>query len=420
MSSQPRPWLLAFLLAASAGVVSLGCHLYNALLSGLDRSSPQLLRFADSASAVSVTAEIVGYLAGVLLSGLAIRRLPEKNLFLASFTAAGGGALLIFLSATRSVPVAVFGSGVLWAAQGLFFPLAVTLLANAHPVGQRARALFVLMCGVGIGPVMSPLLAGKALQYLVEWRLIFLYLGVCTLLFGISFYSILFSGANPIAPPSELDAEALSWRSWVPGLLLTGCLAAGVVAILTESIQISTATEVAQRFVTGAEAASEMYGMAGKLLALSGLLGLATGVVYGDRLAAKSSRGRVLFLLPLMVAGPPLAHWLGSPQRGWELALAAFSFGGAAGLLRANLHAAVLDVTPERNWAKGIALLAALQFVTPQFGSIVIPRENLPGYSDAYSWPWVLMICGWAVCLYTAWAFRMATPIPPSSGSAAA
>jgi len=151
----------------------------------------------------------------------------------------------------------------------------------------------------------------------------------------------------------------------------------GMLAVVTESMRNagirSLGDEVVQKSAANSEALSKL-GVFAMAHSLSAVLALVVGAVYGDRLSAKSSRGHVVFLLPALAASLLLAHYLVSPHAGWTTSLAAIGYGSAIGLFSANLHAAVLDVTPERHWARGVALLAALQTLTPVF------------VSYAYSW----------------------------------
>ena len=69
-----------------------------------------------------------------------------------------------------------------------------------------------------------------------EWRLLMLVLGGATLLFGITLYKILFSGAVPIAPESAPDPDARSLRNWSPGHVAAGGVFGGAIAVLIQPL----------------------------------------------------------------------------------------------------------------------------------------------------------------------------------------
>ena len=347
--------------------------------------SPELQRFAASASPVSQASSTIGYLAGALLAALVIVRLARRTLFLASFTAAGFGSILLFFAATRGAPAAVLGEAALSAAQSTFMVVSITMLAEAHPVRRRALSLFVLMYGVGLGHAVSPTLAAAASQYFAQWRLIFLFAALAALLFGTVMYRFLFSRVIASVTESEPYAAPRSWRDWVPEPLLAGCLLAAAIASQAELLRSTELSVMTAEFVRRSGAATEVMAKIGWFFGAQffiTILALVAGIVYGDRRSAKGPSGHVVFLLPLMTVGPLLAHYPGSLQDGWMPGLSAAGFGGATGLFNANLLAAMLDVTSARNWARSIALLVAVQTLAPALFAFV------------YAWPWLLTVSG--------------------------
>jgi len=219
-------------------------------------------------------------------------------------------------------------------------------------------------------------------------------LGGATLLFGISLCKILFSGAVPIAPESAPDSDAGSLRNWFPGHLAAGCVLGGAIAVLMEPVrQIGSRSMYAELRVAGANRElvaniSMKIGMLESAVSLTTLLGVVAGAIYGDRLSGKCWNGHVVFLFPALAAGPALAHYLDSTHFSLTVGLAAVVYGAAVGLFGSNLFAAVLDVTAAGNWAKAIALLAAVQSVAPL------------SLSYAVSTPLLLPVSGWTACLY--------------------
>jgi MFS transporter, FHS family, glucose/mannose:H+ symporter len=172
---------------------------------------------SDARAGYFFTAQFVGSMLGVALSGLLVQRCGYRTALVAGLAAMAVGSTALLLSSNSVGLAAVFGYGI---GLGLEIPAANLLIAELNPTRQTA-AINYLSLFWGIGAVGCPFAVAAFAMFHHTAEFLFLMAAVLTLL---SLVLALAPIAMPIAAqPEQPSASTRSiWRS--PFLFVLGAL----------------------------------------------------------------------------------------------------------------------------------------------------------------------------------------------------
>ncbi len=169
--------------------------------------------------------QATGYVAGLLLSGIAAWRLSHHGTIVLS--AFGLGTALLALSSGSSLLALRAGLVLLGAAAGLYLPSGIATITELAADTQRGRAMAVHELAPGIAFITAPL-AAEAMLHWMSWRTILATFGVALLLAALLYARAGQGGRNGGEPP-HLRTMAAMVRDAV--LVRTAALFALAVAL---------------------------------------------------------------------------------------------------------------------------------------------------------------------------------------------
>ena len=243
----------------------------------------------------------------------------------------------------------------LGAAECLFLPAAIALIADWHTPPTRARAMSLISVGVNGGMILGGSFAG----YMAEkhgWRSGFWVLGLAGIFLALSAKSFLPPAPAPeraAAAPRASFAEAVRYLVRVPTyfVLIGESLLSGVGVWIFLGWLPLYFKDTYQMSLAGA-------GFAGTfMLQISVVLGVICGGWISDRFAARAPHRRMLLYSLFYFAGAPfLLFFLGKPSFPVvAAAIAAFSF--LRGLGQSNDNATQCEIVPPQYRATGVGIM---------------------------------------------------------------
>ena len=243
----------------------------------------------------------------------------------------------------------------LGAAECLFLPAAIALIADWHGPPTRARAMSFISVGVNGGMILGGSFAG----YMAEqhgWRSGFWVLGLAGIVLALCAKTLLPSAPTPeraAAAPRASFAEAVRYLIRVPTyfVLIGESLLSGVGVWIFLGWLPLYFKDTYQMSLAGA-------GFAGTfMLQISVVLGVICGGWISDRFAARAPHRRMLlYAVFYFAAAPFLLLFLG--QSSFPVvaaAIAAFSF--LRGLGQSNDNATQCEIVPPRYRATGVGIM---------------------------------------------------------------
>ncbi len=201
-----RPFPLSALLCLS-GLLYLnvtGRVIFSPLLPLLEND----FRLGHGAAGSLFLLQATGYVAGLLVSGVAAWRLTHHGTIVLS--AFGLGAALLGLSSGSSLVALRAGLVLLGVAAGLYLPSGIATITELAADAQRGRAMAVHELAPGIAFVTAPLAAEVMLRW-ASWRMIPATFGVALLIAGF-LYSRAGQGGREDGEPPHLGTMAVMAR----------------------------------------------------------------------------------------------------------------------------------------------------------------------------------------------------------------
>jgi predicted MFS family arabinose efflux permease len=266
-------------------------------------------------------------------------------------------ALMGFASGFTALLVLRFALG---AAECLFLPAAIALIATHHEPRTRARAMSFISIGVNGGLVLGGTFAG----FLAEkfgWRSGFIVLGLGGIVIAL-FAGPFLGNANPAPTPRKSDvprasfSEAVKYLARVPSyyaLLIESMLSGTGLWIFINWLPLYF-KDTYNMSLAGA-------GFAGTfMLQVSVVLGLVTGGWISDRVAGQAPERRMLLYgIFYLLAAPFLLLFLGRPEfMIVAAAISAFSF--LRGIGQANDNATQCEIVPPQYRSTGVGIMNAV------------------------------------------------------------
>lgn len=353
MSAPAAPMSTAWRVAAFLALASALNYADRAALSAVLPAVRTDLGLSDVSLGLLGSVFLWTYALGSPLAGALADRWSRSRLIIASLLAWSAVTALTGIAAGfNSLLVLRFALG---AAECIFLPAAIALIADWHAPATRARAMSFISIGVNGGMILGGSFAGfMADRY--GWRSGFWVLGLA----GIALAFV----ARPLLPPSPHPeraasaprasiGEALRYLVRVPSyfVLVGESLLSGIAVWIFLSWLPLYFKDTYNMTLAGA-------GFAGTfMLQISVVLGVIAGGWISDRLAAGDpARRMLLYSVFYFAAAPFLLFFLGKPTFAVAAAaIAAFSF--LRGLGQANDNATQCEIVPPQFRSTGVGLM---------------------------------------------------------------
>src|SRR5262245_25572364 len=234
MLSHPRPWLLACLLGGFCFAALCAATLFQWGTSHELGTVCQCagLQISDEVRLAAGAFWLTCYSVGSVLGGLAVDRFSARRLFLGSILTVSAGAMLLAVGQAQKLIPTVAGLAGLGMGQGTSYPLAASLLGDAHPGQRRARAMLLLYAGRHFGAALVPSTVIPALYgWDWGWKVTFFSVGLTSLLLGLILYWSLFGRNDGMSVDHGRVGELGSWRKlWRRPTVMMCLVAIAVVA----------------------------------------------------------------------------------------------------------------------------------------------------------------------------------------------
>lgn len=322
---------------------------------------------------------------GCPIAGFLADRFSKRTLVLFSLIVWSLVTLLTGLSVTAGMLLGMRAA--MGISEALFMPAAIALTSISTPDRWRSKAIAGLTTAQIAGIVGGSSFGGWMAER-GEWRIAFVILGVCGLLYAIP-YGWYLSRNVPGSPnrSQSLQASSQDHRPWDPWFALFRVPTFSALCVIFPMFVFGLwliyswlASYMQERFslsLTEAGWMSMVY------LQSATCLGLFTGGYVADRLRSRYRTGRLLVLLGSLLLCVPSLLAIGRVDEVQQMKWVLMAYGFSSGWMMGNIFPAAFEVVPTHSRGKAVGILnlfgAALSGFAPLAVGAWKQSLGLPG-----------------------------------------